>query len=149
MENSVISTWITSPYVSQPSSVVFACQTAHFGPEKQISMGPRFQLPFCSCNAAWVASELLVSMGPNPHVWFLDAIERLFGPKKQVSISPRHNLSFCACNTAWLAPELLVSMGPNPYLWFLYSKQRLLEPNNKSLKVPDITCRCVHVIQRD
>ena len=39
-------------------------------------------------------------------------------------------------------------MGPNPYLWFLHSKQRLLEPNNKSLRVPDITCRCVHAIQR-
>ena len=40
MENSNFSTWITSLYVSQPSSVVFACKTAHFGPEFQVTMGP-------------------------------------------------------------------------------------------------------------
>ena len=50
---------------------------------------------------------------------------------------------------ATLAHELLVSMGPSPHLWFLHAKQRLLEPNNKSLWVPDITCRFVHAIQRD
>ena len=33
MQNSVISTCITSLYGSQPSSVVFACKTATFGPE--------------------------------------------------------------------------------------------------------------------
>ena len=66
-----------------------------------------------------------------------------------ISYSSFNSVSFCACNTAWLATELLVAMGPNPYLWILHSKQRLLEPNNKSLRVPDITCRCVHAIQRD
>ena len=33
IQNSVISTWITSLYVSKPSSVVFACKTATFWPE--------------------------------------------------------------------------------------------------------------------
>ena len=46
MENSNFSTWITSLYVSQPSSVVFACKTAHFGPEFQVSMGPSPHLRF-------------------------------------------------------------------------------------------------------
>ena len=32
-------------------------------------------------------------------------------------------------------------MSPSPHLWFLDAKQRLLDSNNKSLKVPDITCR--------
>ena len=41
-------------YVSQPSSVVFACKKA------------------------WLASESLVSMGPSPHVWFLDAKQRFW-----------------------------------------------------------------------
>ena len=36
-----------------------------------------------------------------------------------------------------------------PHLWFLHAKQRLLGPNNKSLWVPDITCRFVLAIQRD
>ena len=101
MQNSDFSTWIASLYGSQTSSVFFACKTAPFGPEKQISM------------------------------------------------SPIHHLSFCACNTAWLPPELFVSMDPNPYLWFLHSKQRLFDSNNKSLRVPDITCRFVHAIQRN
>ena len=46
MENSNFSTWITSLYVSQPSSVDFACKTAHFGPEFQVSMGPIPHLRF-------------------------------------------------------------------------------------------------------
>ena len=42
---------ITSVYGCQPSFVVFACKTAPFGPEEQISMGPRYHLSFCACKA--------------------------------------------------------------------------------------------------
>ena len=98
--NSVLSITITSVYGSQPSSVVFACKTATFGPELQVSMCTRPHQPFCTCKTACVASELLVSMGPRPH------------------------------------------------LWFLHAKQRLLDQNNKSLWVPDMSCRFVHVHQR-
>ena len=49
----------------------------------------------------------------------------------------------------WLASESLVSMGPSPHDWFLDAKQRLLDRNNKSLWVPNMTCRCVHEKQRD
>ena len=59
------------------------------------------------------------------------------------------HLSLCACITAPFGTELQVSMGSSPHLWFLHSKQRLLDPNNKSLLVPDITCRFVQAIQRD
>ena len=54
-----------------------------------------------------------------------------------------------ACKTAWLASESVVSMGPSPHVWFLDAKLRLLDPNNKSLWVPDITCRFVLAIQHD
>ena len=64
-------------------------------------------------------------------------------------MGPRHYLSFCACTTPWLAPELLGSMGSSPHLWFLDAKQRLMDRNNKSLWVPDITCRFVQAKQRD
>ena len=67
-----------------------------------------------------------------------------FGAELQVSMGPRHDMSFCGCKTAWLATEKLVSMGPSPHVWFLDAKQWLLDRNNKSLWVPDITCRCVH-----
>ena len=72
-----------------------------------------------------------------------------FGPELQVSVCTRPHLSYCASKSAWLALELLVSMGSSPHLWFMHSKQWLLDPNNKSIWVPDITCRFVHAIQRD
>ena len=40
MQNSVISSRITSLYESQLSSAVFACKTAALGPELQDYMGP-------------------------------------------------------------------------------------------------------------
>ena len=92
----MISSRITCLYGSQPLSVIFACKTATFVAELQVFMGPR------------------------------------------------HDLSFCAYKTAWLASEILVSMSPISHVWFLDAKQRLLDRNNKSLWVPDITCRCVH-----
>ena len=88
-------------------------------------MGPRPHLSFCACKTARFAPELLVSAVTRPH------------------------LSFSACKTACLASELLVSMGPSPHLWFLDAKQRLWDPNNKSLCVPDITCRFAHARERD
>ena len=54
MHYSVISTRMTCLYVSQPFSLVFACKRATFGAELQVSMGPR------------------------PHLSFLDAKQRLF-----------------------------------------------------------------------
>ena len=36
-------------------------------------------------------------------------------------------------------------MGPSTRVWFLDTKQRILDRNNKSLCVPDMTCRFVHV----
>ena len=183
-------------------------------------MGPRHHLSFCACNTAWLAPEILISMGPNPYLWFSHAKQRLleqnykylcvialicgfcihnsafwtrisslygsqtssvvlsthncvlntrkkrlyvsqpspvvfacktahFGPEFQVSMGPRHNLSFCAWKTAWLAPESLVPVFPSPHLWFLHAKQRPLDPNNKSLCVPDFTCRFVPAMQRE
>ena len=167
MYNSGLNIRITSLYGSQPSSVVLACKTA------------------------WLASESLVSMGPSPHVWILDAKQRLLHPNNkylwvpdityflcmqygvistritclygsqplsvvfgcktatfwaelQVFMGPRHDLSFCGCKTACLASEKLVTIGPSPHVWFLDSKQRLLYENNKSLRVPDQSCRFVH-----
>ena len=74
---SVPSIRITSLYGSQPSSVVFACKTATFGPWSQVSMCPRHHLLFCACNAVWLAPELHVSMGSSPSLWFLHSKQRL------------------------------------------------------------------------
>ena len=37
---------MTSLYRSKPSSVVFACKTAPFGPELQVSMVPKLLMSF-------------------------------------------------------------------------------------------------------
>ena len=76
MQNSVPSIRNTSLHGSQPSRVVFGCKTATYGPEKQISMCPRYHVSFCACNPAWLAPELLVSMGPSPFLWFLHTKQR-------------------------------------------------------------------------
>ena len=39
-------------------------------------MGPRHDLSFCECTTACLTSELLVSMGPSPHLWFLRSKHR-------------------------------------------------------------------------
>ena len=94
MQNSVPSIRIASLHGSQSSSVVFGCKTAAYGPEKQVSMGCRHDLSPCEWKTALLASDLLVSMCPNPH------------------------LCFFWCNTAHFGPEFQVSMGPRPHLWF-------------------------------
>ena len=77
MPKSVPSIKITSLYGSHPSSVVFACKTTTFGPEKQVSMCPRYHLQFCASNAVWLAPELHISIGPSPSLWFLHSKQRL------------------------------------------------------------------------
>ena len=146
MQYSVISTRITCLYGSQPLSVVFACKTAPFWAEYQISMGPRHDLSFCACETAWLASSLY---GSQPASVVFACKTAPFWAEYQISMGPRHDLSFCACKTASLASELLVSMGPSPHVCFLDAKQRLLDRKNKSLWVPDITCRFVDAKQRD
>ena len=172
MQNSVIITRITCLYGSQPSSVFFACKTATFGAELQVSLGSSPHLWFCAMITATLETKLHVSMGPRLHLWF------------------------CACKTECLASELLVPMGPalicgfnmqNSDSWtritclhgsqtsavvlwvessvisirfsclygsqpssvFFACKQWLLDQNYKSLFVPDLTCRFVHAKRRD
>ena len=77
LQCSVSSIRITSLHGSQPSCVVFGCNRATFGQEKQVSMSPRHNLSLCAWKIAWLAPELLVSMCPNPHLWFLHAKQRI------------------------------------------------------------------------
>ena len=70
MQNIDFRTRITSLYVSQPSSVVFACKTAPLGSELEVSMGPRPHLWFFAFKIATLAQKLQVSRGPSPHLLF-------------------------------------------------------------------------------
>ena len=121
MQNIEINIRITSPYGSQPSSVVFAAKlqlndkkynslwvpdlTYRFLYSKQRLLHqncksqwvPGFICSFCMQNKTF-GSELLISIGRRPHLWF------------------------CECKRAWLAAEILVSMGPRLHLSFFRRK---------------------------
>ena len=112
----MISTRITNLYGSLPSSVVFAFKTATFGPEIQVSTGPRHHRSLFACNRVWLEPELLLSMGPSPHLWFLHA--------KQ----PR------------LAQIFMSLWVPEITFRFLHAIQRALYQNYYSLCVPVHVC---------
>ena len=141
LQNSVPSIRITSLYGFQSSSVVLACKTAPFGPESQVSMGPRHHLSFCASNTVWLVPELLVSMTPalmcgfgmqNSHFW--TRITSLYGSQTspvvlcmQNSVIRTRNTSLYgsqptsvvfACKTATFGQELHVSIGPKHHLSF-------------------------------
>ena len=97
MQNSVNRSRMTLVYLSQPQSVVLCTQNNDVSVKINSLNGSQPSFVAFSCKTTWLASELLVSMGPRPH------------------------LSFCACKTMWLAWELLVSMGPSPHLCLLYA----------------------------
>ena len=125
MQNSVICSKMASSHGFQPSSVVLCMKNSDF--RTRIISLCRWRDPtcgFCMQNSA-----------------FWTRITSLYGSQTSPVI-------FCKENSC-LASELLVSMGPSPHLRYLHAKQRLLDPNNKSLWVPDITCRFVHAIHRD
>ena len=98
MYNSVLNIRITSLYGSQPSSVVFAFKTS------------------------WLASELLVSMGPRSHDWFLDAKQRRVGRNSR-SMVPALICGFCMQNSDfWNRITNLYGSQTSPVvLWIQYS----------------------------
>ena len=92
--NSVFRTRIASLYGSQPSSVVFACKTATFGSELQVSMDPRPYLSFYAFKTTRIASELLVSMGSSLHLWFVHAKLRLYDQNYKSLLFQHHIYGF-------------------------------------------------------
>ena len=99
LQCSVSSIRITSLHGSQPSCVVFGCNRATFGWEKQVSMSPRHNLSLCACKIAWLAPELLVSMCPNPHLWFLHAKQLILDQNFKYLWVPALICGFCMQNS--------------------------------------------------
>ena len=79
-------------------------------------MFPRYDLTFCACTRAWLAPELLVSMGSSLHLWFLHAKQRLLDPNNE---------------SLWV-PDLTCR--------FVHAKQRDLHQNDKPICVPAFIC---------
>ena len=126
LQNSVICFRLTSLYVSQPSSMFF------FNAIQRI-LDQNFK-------SLWVP--------PRPHLWFWAHITASLTQEYKDSIGSSPHLCLCACKRATLGIKLQVSERQRPHLWFLHAKQRLLDQSNKSIWVPDMTCRFVHVQQR-
>ena len=127
--NSVFSTRIASPYGSQPSSVVFfAFTTASLWPELIVSMGPRPHLSLCACKTTRLTSELLVSMGPSLHLLFSHTKLRLYDQNYKSLWVPALICCLFAFTTASLCPELIVSMGHRPHLSLCACKTTRLAP---------------------
>ena len=68
MQNSDFITRITSLCEYKTPPVVFECKTATFGTELQVSMGSSPHLWFCALKTATLELKLHVSMGPRPHL---------------------------------------------------------------------------------
>ena len=147
MQNSDFSTWITSLYGSQPSSEVFACKQATFGPKLHVFMGPRTHLLFFACKTACLASESLVSVGPNPYLWFLHSNSDFWSRITSLYRTHTSPVIFCMQNSV---PSIKITSlcGSQPLSVVFACKQRLLDQNNKSLWVPDLTCDFLHAKQR-
>ena len=107
---------------------------------------PDFICGFSRAKTAWLASELLVSMGPSTYVWFMDAqITNLYVSQtspvilcmQYIVIRTRnsclhgsHPLSAVfVCKIAWLAPEWQVYMGSSYDLWLCACKTATLGPD--------------------
>ena len=149
MQNSDFMTRLTILYGSQTSSVVLNTHNSVLSIRKKRLYG--FQPPpVVLCTQKRDFSTRITSLYWSQPLSELFACKPVtFGPKLHVSVDPRNHLWFSAWKTACLASEILVSMDPSPHLRLLHANQRLLDPNNKSLWVPDITCRFMHAIQRD
>ena len=77
MQNSAFRTRITSLCRWIDPTCGFCRQNSVFWTRITSLYGSQTSLVVCECSTAWLASEILVSMGPNPYLWFLHANQRL------------------------------------------------------------------------
>ena len=65
-------------------------------------MSPRTQLSFCACKTTRLASKLLVSMGPSPHLWFWHEEQRIYGQNYKSLRVPDITYGFCIQNSDFI-----------------------------------------------
>ena len=143
IQNSVIWNKMTSSHGFQPSSVVLCMKNSDF--RTRTTSLCRWIDPtcgFCMQNSDfWTRITSLHGSQTSPVILCMQysvistRITCLYGSQPSSVVF--------ACKTAWLSSESLVSMGPSLHVWLLDAKQRLFDLNNKSVWVPNITCRFV------
>ena len=147
MCNSVLSIRNTSLYCSQTSSVVFACKTS------------------------WLASELLVSIGSSPHVFFSMQNSDFWIEITSLYVSQTSPVVFCmhysvistrntflygsqhlslafVCKTATFGAELQVSMCTKPHLSFCACKTARIASESLASMGPSPHLLFFHAKQR-
>ena len=75
--NNVLSTRVSRLYGFQPSPVVLCMQNSDFRARITSLCWSQTWPVLCACTTVCLASDLLVSMGPRPHLWYLIAKQRL------------------------------------------------------------------------
>ena len=71
IQNSDFCASLTCLYGSKPPRVVLWMLISDFWTRITSLYGSQTWPPFCACTTACLTSELLVSKGPSPHLWFL------------------------------------------------------------------------------
>ena len=103
-------------------------------------MGPRHHLSLCACNTAWLASEILVSMGPNPYLWVLHSKQRLLEPNNKSLWVPALICGSCMQNSEfWTRITILYGSQTSPFVLYM-QKQRDFHQNDKCIWVPALIC---------
>ena len=113
-----------------------------------ISIGPKPHLRFCACKTACLASELLVSMGSSPRLWFLDAQQRLWNGLTRLYGSQTSSVVLCIQKSDFRT-RIVCLYGSQPSSVVYACKTATFGPEYKSLWVAVLTCRYVHAQQRD
>ena len=149
MQNSVISTRITSLYGSQTTPLVLCMQnkvisiriTSLYGSQTSFMVFYIQNSDFSTRIASLYGSQ------PSSVVFYIHnsdimtRINSLYGSQTSLVV-------VCMQKKSRLESELLVSMGPSLHLWFLHPKLRLYDLKYKSLLVPNLTHVFLHSKQR-
>ena len=107
-------------------------------------MGLRPHLSFCACKTARLATELLVSMGPFPHLWFLQAKQGLLDQNYKSLWVLDLTCRFVHVERRDLHQNDKSILVPALIRSFVHAKQRLLGQTYKSVWVPDLICGYEH-----
>ena len=99
--------------------MAFAWKATPLWPELIVSMGPRPHLSFCACKTGWFSPAILNTCYSQPSSVVLCVQNCDISIRIPSLYGSQPSSAVFACKTATLGPELRVSMGPSPHLWFL------------------------------
>ena len=148
MQNSDFSTRISSLYRSQTSTMVLAFKTSWLAPELLVSMGPIPHLSLLQSKQRLLDQNFKSLLSPDLTYGFLHAKTATFGSELQVSMGPWLRLLICECKTACLDPEWHLSIGLSLHLWISAFKTATLASESLVSNAPSPHLWFLHAKQR-